>query len=230
MEDRDYRSEVGKKIEEALKVGDFDLIEDLIEVPPMETFMQWEEKGEEKRKKRILRKRILVSCLAIVVVSASVLIGLKCFALPEVTADPEEKIGIDITDMDSVETYEAWRDLPEEIQNQFIEVKGLPEDYKIEKIEVVYSEFADKIATFVVKNNYNYEVRQYINADGVLPTRTLATSNNEITIDDIVIYVEKHEQYETITYKYVVRNITIDIIASSHAPIEDIENIIKAVQ
>ena len=48
MEDRDYRSEVGKKIEEALAMGDFDLVEDLIEVPPMETFMQWAEKGEEK--------------------------------------------------------------------------------------------------------------------------------------------------------------------------------------
>ena len=161
MEDRDYRSEVGKKIEEALAMGDFDLVEDLIEVPPMETFMQWAEKGEEKRKKRICRKRILVSCLAIVVVSASVLIGLKCFALPEVTADPEDDVTIDMSDMESIETYSSWSALPDEIKDQFIEVKDLPDGYVVEKIEVGESEFARKLTFYVSDNKAILEIRQY---------------------------------------------------------------------
>lgn len=115
-ENRDYRSEVGKKIEEALELGDFDVIEDLIEVPPMETFMKWAEQGEEKRKKRARRRTILASCAAVLIFVISAIVAIQCINPPEVEAGPEGRIGIDITDMESIETYESWDALPAEIK------------------------------------------------------------------------------------------------------------------
>ena len=212
MEDRDYRSEVGKKIEEALEMGDFDLVEDLIEVPPMETFMQWAEKGEEKRKKRVCRKRILVSCLALVVVSASILIGLKCFALPEVTADPEDDVTIEMNDMESIETYSSWDELPDEIKDQFIEVKDLPDGYVVEKIEVSEYEKGVKLVMFVDVDNAKVEIRQFYNTEGSLPTSTVANSNAQLIVNDVLVYVENNEELELKTYKIIEKNIMIDVV------------------
>ena len=230
MEDRDYRSEVGKKIEEALANGDFDLIEDLIEVPPMETFMQWAEKGEEKRKKRVCRKKILVSCIAIVVVSASVLIGLKCFALPEVTADPEEDVTIEMNDMESIETYSSWDALPDEIKDQFVEVKDLPDGYVVEEIEVYKQKYGMKIFVIANYNGEKIEIRQYASSDGSLPN-TIITSKNEIlNMEDITIYVEEKEKIKTATYKYIVENVIVDIVTPIDMQVEKVKDIIKTVQ
>ena len=230
MEDRDYRSEVGKKIEEALAMGDFDLVEDLIEVPPMETFMQWAEKGEEKRKKRVCRKRLLVSCLAIVVVSASILIGLKCFALPEVTADPEDDVTIDMSDMESIETYSSWDALPDEVKEQFIKVKDLPEGYVVEKIGVKTYNHGTKVKVLLNKENINMEIRQSIKLDGSLPASTISESNEDTTIAGVVAYMESNEEYETTTYKYLVENIIVDIVVPFNCSGRDVEAIIKTVQ
>ena len=230
MEDRDYRSEVGKKIEEALANGDFDLIEDLIEVPPMETFMQWAEKGEEKRKKRVCRKKILVSCLAIVVVSASVLIGLKCFALPEVTADPDTGIDIELNDMESVVTYRSWDALPDEIKEQFIEVKGLPKEYEIKCIKVHKKEFATKIGIEIKGENYLFEIRQFINNDGSLPTSSVPQNNEKITLNGVVTYVEELNDYQMKSYKYMVGKITIDFVVPKEMEINTVENLARTVQ
>ena len=230
MEDRDYRSEVGKKIEEALANGDFDLIEDLIEVPPMETFMQWAEKGEEKRKKRICRKKILVSCIAIVVVSASVLIGLKCFALPEVTADPEDDVTIEMNDMESIETYSSWDELPDEIKDQFIEVKDLPDGYVVEKVEVKTPDYGVKLKVIATNGSSKIEIRQYISADGGLPTSTVAGSNEEVIIDGIMTYVEENKKYNTTAYKYLRGKVMIDVVVSNDVSREHVEFIIGTVQ
>ena len=230
MEDRDYRSEVGKKIEEALAMGDFDLVEDLIEVPPMETFMQWAEKGEEKRKKRVCRKRILVSCLAIVVVSASVLIGLKCFALPEVTADPEGDVTIEMNDMESIETYSSWDALPDEVKEQFIEVKDLPDGYEIKQIEVAKGGFATKVKYKIAVGSSIIIVRENMNVDGSLPITIITESNETIEVGDTVVYVERKENVRTITYKYLVENMVIDIVVPIDTLKEDVKNIIKTVQ
>lgn len=230
MEDRDYRSEVGKKIEEALAMGDFDLVEDLIEVPPMETFMQWAEKGEEKRKKRILRKRILVSCIAVVVVSASVLIGLKCFALPEVTADPDTGIDIELNDMESVVAYKSWDALPDKIKEQFIEVKGLPEGYEIECIKVHKKEFATKISIEIKGENCSFEIRQFINDDGSLPTSSVPQNNKKITLNGVAVYVEELSNYQMKSYKYMVGKIMIDFVVPKEMEIDTVENLAKTVQ
>ena len=227
MEDRDYRSEVGKKIEEALAMGDFDLVEDLIEVPPMETFMQWAEKGEEKRKKRIRRKKILVSCIAVVVVSASVLIGLKCFALPEVTADPEDDVTIDMSDMESIETYSSWDALPDEIKDQFIEVKDLPDGYVVESVRLSIGEYAKKLEFFL--NKEGVEIRQSIKVDGSLPTSAISNENISLKVDGTDIYVENDSELKIITYKVVSENIIVDVVVPFNLEEEMIKRIIKTV-
>ena len=229
MEDRDYRSEVGKKIEEALAMGDFDLVEDLIEVPPMETFMQWAEKGEEKRKKRICRKRILVSCLALVVVSASVLIGLKCFALPEVTADPKDDVTIDMSDMESIETYSSWDALPAEVKEQFIEVKDLPEGYVVEKILVHNQEVGMKLVERIERKDVCIEIRQYSNMSGGLPTNTVSSENSNLKLDGREIYIEHDKELKITTYKLVYENIMIDVVVPLGLNEEEANCILKTV-
>ena len=229
MEDRDYRSEVGKKIEEALAMGDFDLVEDLIEVPPMETFMQWAEKGEEKRKKRVCRKRILVSCLAIVVVSASVLIGLKCFALPEVTADPEDDVTIDMSDMESIETYSSWDALPDEIKEQFIEVKDLPEGYVVEKVEVVECNLATKVILIANYKGDKIEIRQNMNKEGSLFTNAVPEENASITVEGTNIHVETDTQLKINTYKFVCGKAMVDVVVPIAFAKGEVENVIRTV-
>ena len=78
MENRNYREEIGKAIEEALELEDFDELEDLIEMPSPETFAKWVDMGQEKYEKRVRRKRLLTACAAVLVLLR---IG-KLFLLP----------------------------------------------------------------------------------------------------------------------------------------------------
>lgn len=230
-ENRDYRSEIGKKIEEALELGDFDVIEDLIEVPPMETFMKWAEQGEEKRKKRVRRKRTIFSCIAIVLIGASIILGIKCFAVPEVTADPVDDIKLELKDMESIETYDSWEELPAEVKEQFIEIKDLPDGYEVEEIEVVEGSFGTKLMHVIGNKKYSLTIRQSMNKDGSLPTSTVSNNNEEITINGIKVYVEENNQYETKMYKYTTKNIMIDVIVPNEiAEGSYAEDIIKTVQ
>ena len=229
-ENRDYRSEVGKKIEEALELGDFDVIEDLIEVPPMETFMKWAEQGEEKRKKRVRRKRITFSCIAIVLIGASIILGIKCFAVPEVTADPVDDIKLELKDMESIETYDSWDALPAEVKEQFIEIKDLPEGYMVEEIKVYEGDYGRKLKYIVMDDNELLSIRQSVNGDGSLPTSTVADNNGEVMIAGIIVHIEENVQYKTLAYKYIVKNIMVDVTVPSSLPKEDIEVIIKTVQ
>lgn len=229
-ENRDYRSEVGKKIEEALELGDFDVIEDLIEVPPMETFMKWAEQGEEKRKKRVRRRTILASCAAVLIFVISAIVAIQCINPPEVEAGPEGRIGIDITDMESITTYETWSDLPEDVKEQFIEVKNLPDGYVIEKIEVGTYDYAAKINVIIRDNDKEIEIRQLLRADGGLPTSIVDRNNESVIIGGLEVYIEKKEQVKTTTYKYSIANIVIDVIVPSGINEDIIESIIKTVQ
>ena len=227
MEDRDYRSEVGKKIEEALANGDFDLIEDLIEVPPMETFMQWAEKGEEKRKKRVCRKKILVSCVAVCVIALSAMVAVQCFNPPEVEADPDSGVDIELNDMESVVIYDSWENLPVEIKEKFIEVKNLPEEYKVKQLQVSEGETATKIK-YIINNEIS--IRQYINIDGSLPITIITENNGTFVVGETTVYVERKENVRTTTYKCIIGNVMVDIVVPIDMEIEEVTDIIKTVQ
>lgn len=229
-ENRDYRSEVGKKIEEALELGDFDVIEDLIEVPPMETFMKWAEQGEEKRKKRVRRRTILASCAAVLIFVISAIVAIQCINPPEVEAGPEGRIGIDITDMESIETYESWDALPAEVKEQFIEIKELPDGYEIEKIEVKESEFATKIKFIATRDESRVEIRQYLNEEGVLMNTIISESNKEIMVNNIKVYVEEKDIVDEVTYKYLIEDIVVDVVVPKDMDLNLTEDIIRTVQ
>ena len=222
MENRDYREEIGKKLEEALELGDFSEIEDLIEMPSPETFAKWTELGVEKHNKRVRRKRTLAACAIFVVVCVSALIAIKCIAPPEVEAGPDGKIGID-NSMDRTTTYETWADLPNDMQEKFIEVKNLPAGYVVEEIVLAESRIATKVEIKVKGNQDSFVIRQYISGEGTLSNAVVANNNSIVMIHGKSVYIEENKSVESITYKYVTKNIAVDIITTSKCN----ENIIR---
>ena len=228
MENRDYREEIGKKLEEALELGDFSELEDLIEMPSPETFAKWTELGVEKHNKRVRRKRTLAACAIFVVVCVSALIAIKCIAPPEVEAGPDDRLGIDITDMESTTTYDSWNDLPSDIKDQFIEIKDLPDGYEVEKVVVAESEGITKIEIRTINTNKNRVIiRQIVSRGEFLDSSFVPNENFQTEIEGIKVYIEKSENVETTTYKYLVGDIIIDIIFGTEANQEMLKTIIK---
>lgn len=227
MENRDYREEIGKKLEEALELGDFSELEDLIEMPSPETFAKWTELGVEKHNKRVRRKRTLAACAIFVVVCVSALIAIKCIAPPEVEAGPDDRLGIDITDMESTTTYDSWNDLPSDIKDQFIEIKDLPDGYEVEKVVVGEGEFGGTIEYYLANRNNIIVIRQYNNEKGSLPTMVVTDENECLIIGSIEVYREERIDVKTITYKYVKGTILVDIIVPNNIKQNVVELLIK---
>lgn len=230
MENRDYREEIGKKLEEALELGDFSELEDLIEMPSPETFAKWTELGVEKHNKRVRRKRTLAACAIFVVVCVSALIAIKCIAPPEVEAGPDDRLGIDITDMESTTTYDSWNDLPSDIKDQFIEIKDLPDGYEVEKIEVKEGINAIKLNIFLKNPKREVYIRQSFVLNGGMPKLEVTNNNEKIALLDKDVYIEERKDINASTYKYIIDNIAIDIIFYGDVELTHVEKIMNVIK
>lgn len=228
MENRDYREEIGKKLEEALELGDFSEFEDLIEMPSPETFAKWTELGVEKHNKRVRRKRTLAACAIFIVVCVSALIAIKCIAPPEVEAGPDDKIGID-NSMDRTITYESWSDLPNDIQEQFMEVKNLPDGYVVEDIVLKDGSNAIKLEISLNFDENIVIIRQAKQKNGGLPTVLVTNENKKLNLNGIELYLESKPSVGTTTYKYISDDILIDLIAPSNLNYGKIEALILSI-
>ncbi|MBR5128648.1 MAG: hypothetical protein IKU67_01230, partial [Firmicutes bacterium] len=84
MENKDYRKSIGEKLEAALREGDFEDLEDLIEMPSRETFDKWVEEADERRQLKFKRKKALSWCAVLLVgfLIAAFAIAIKGFAVP----------------------------------------------------------------------------------------------------------------------------------------------------
>ena len=229
MEDRNYREEIGKAIEEALELEDFDELEDLIEMPSPETFAKWVDMGQEKYEKRVRRKRLLTACAAVLVLCLGAAVAVHYVNPPVTEAGPENEIVINSTVLESEMIYTSWDDLPADTQETFVELKGLPEEYEIEKISIVNATFSEKIKIYINYMGEEFCVRQYL-ADGQeLPTSLVTGENTKKSIFGYEVYIEELENMETLTYKLLHKRIVIDIRVPIGTEETVIEEIIKAV-
>lgn len=228
MEDRNYREEIGKAIEEALELEDFDELEDLIEMPSPETFAKWVDMGQEKYEKRVRRKRLLTACAAVLVICLGAAVAVHYVNPPVTEAGPENNIEI-TEELDREIVYDTWEALPEDTKKSFIEIKNLPKDYKIEKIEVVGGSFGGKLNVYLRYMGEELCVRQSLGNEEQLPSSLVAGENTNKVLCGYDVYVEELKNMETLTYKFLYEEIIIDIRVPNGTEERIIEEIIKAV-
>ena len=206
-----------------------DISEEIIERPSPETFAKWREMGEARYEKRKRRNKTIISCTMFLLVCVGSLIAVKFINPPVVEAGLEGKLQIDDS-MERTVEYASWADLPDELKDTFIEVKDLPGGLEVEWIEASEMKRAVKIAMYLHNEEADFVIRQYANSEGNLPSNMVVEGNEEEQIQGVNVYIEKNPDYETITYKYLSRNIIIDVVAPHDISLEIIEDIIKAVQ
>lgn len=218
--------EIGKKIEESLDLEEFEAMEDQIEMPSPETFAKWVELGEDKYRKRLRRKRILGICATLLIVCIGAVVAINCIKPPVVDAGLEGGIDIESTDMETTNTYSSWSDLPQEIQDQFIEVKDLPDGYEVEQIEVVVINGLTKLKLELTSLNNNLTIRECSFDESLISTTLVPTENIYKTIGGVDVYIEEAKETNKKTYKYAVGDIVIDIITQPNMNEEDLVEII----
>lgn len=226
--DFDEMMEIGGMIEQALDTEEFREIEDLIEMPSKETFQEWIELGEQKYRKRVRRKRILSACAAVLIICIGAVAAINCFKPPTVEAGLEDRMMIESVHMESIEVYKTWSDLPQEIQDQFIEVKDLPDGYVVEAIILRDGECIKQIDYDATNGNQTIRIRQTNYVDGMQPSNIVDEKNVEMYIGNAKVYFETYkEEMNTHSYKYVVGNLVIDIIVPASIEEYIIQDIIN---
>ena len=158
-DDREFRELLGKKLAEAMKEDDFADLEDLIDMPSRETFNQWIEAAEERRYKKFKHHKLYRVCAIAVVLLVCVAVVMKCVAtsLPEYTADPKDDVDIEAT-METSTEYKSWSEVPQDIKDQFVEFKELPDGYQVESVVVEKTTESIKV-TYILVNEEGEEIR-----------------------------------------------------------------------
>ncbi len=229
MENKDYRKSIGEKLEAALRENDFEDLEDLIEMPSRETFDKWVEEADNRRQVKFRRKRMMSWCAVFVVVfiAAGFAIALKGFAVPQVTADPEQDRTIDNT-METFTTYASWDDLPNDIKEQYFEFTAFPDGYEV--VEVTVEErltFTNVIICAKSKGN-EIRIRQRTYKDGTLDSNIAANKGTVEVWDGTDVVINTYDgTVEEITYNYVMDNILIDITTEKDISAEQVKILVK---
>ena len=223
MENKDYRKSIGEKLEAALREGDFEDLEDLIEMPSRETFDKWVEEADERRQLKFKRKKALSWCAVLLVgfLIAAFAIAIKGFAVPNVEADPEQERTID-NSMETTATYESWADLPDDIKEQFFEFTAFPEGYEVEEVEIEERLTFTKVYIEARNGEETIIVRQRLYEDGVLDSNLVTVSNDVDIWYGVEVYIESHtDKIQSTTYNFVLDNILVDITTNNEIEVEN---------
>lgn len=206
-----------------------DISEEITKRPSPETFAKWRAMGEELYQKRKRRNKALVGCAVFLLICIGSFVTVRFINPPVVEAGPEGKVQIDNT-MERTVEYTSWADLPQDIKDTFIEVKNLPAGLEVERIEVYEMDYANKIKLYLKSEESKFVIRQHCCIDGRLPSLSLIRENESIEISGIEVYVERNNETEVVTYKYVSQNMIIDMVVPQNVNEDIIEEIIKTVQ
>lgn len=229
MENKDYRKSIGEKLEAALRENDFEDLEDLIEMPSRETFDKWVEEADNRRQVKFRRKRMMSWCAVFVVVfiAAGFAIALKGFAVPQVTADPEQDRTIDNT-METFTTYASWDDLPSDIKEQYFEFTAFLDGYEVVEVSIEELWQFTRVVITATKADERIEIRQTVYEDGSLDSNITASKGNIETWDGTDVVINTYDgTVEEITYHYVKDNILIDITTPKDVTTEEVKFLVK---
>ncbi len=123
-----YRKKIGEKLEEAY------LSIPMGEPPSEETIKKWIQIADQKRAKRLKRKRILLSSAAAVVLCVGVC-ATCILHTPEAVAGNSGEVKIE-EGYQSKDIYTSLDDLPDDIKEEFLIFSDIPEGYSLKDATV----------------------------------------------------------------------------------------------
>lgn len=190
-----YRKKIGEKLEEAY------LSIPMGEPPSEETIKKWIQIADQKRAKRLKRKRILLSSAAAVVLCVGVC-ATCILHTPEAVAGNSGEVKIEES-MESKDIYKSKSALPDWVKEEFVMIDNPPEGFKLEKYEISESNIMKSFSIFYTNINGEQVVINELDVSGdnnstmILNRRTDAEKWG-----DIQVYINSYKDNDLLLKAY----------------------------
>lgn len=218
MEQEYYRKKIGEKLEEAY------LSIPMGEPPSEETIKKWIQIADQKRAKRLKRKRILLSSAAAVVLCAGVC-ATCILHTPEAVAGNSGEVKIE-EGMDVNDVYKSKDNLPEWVKEEFVMIDNPPEGFTLEKYEVRTNDIVKTFSIFYENiNNEKIVINEVANSDYDNSTMVL-NKNVDVEIwGDVQVYVNLYmdNNNATMAYSFEYGDLVITVKAPEKLDKEEIK-------
>lgn len=221
MKEKDYRKEIGEKIEEAylsMPIGD---------PPSREKFDKWIAIAEQRRKERIRRRRKLASCAAAMLLC--VFLGVACIVQPPQVAAGGKGGGKIEQTLETTDVYKSQADLPEEVKEEFLMFPELPEGYEETEAQIQNNK-GIKTFSFMSKNESKEElfVEETIALNGETSLSVVESDSIKDIWGDIEVFIKKYNDgtQETV-YMFFYKEIFVRINAPTDLEKTQIKEMVK---
>lgn len=152
------------------------------------------------------------------------------FQLPDAEAGEDQIVDIqdwkDNEEFSKVDVYLDYSDLPEDIEEYFCLTDKLPNGYSFSEMEVITVGQKVKIkSNFINEKGDSIVVKQKISNDY---TEVIANSDRVETLNGLDVYIKNYTNGDKQTsYKFIVENTFVSIVAGNGVEEEVIKQIIK---
>lgn len=194
-----YRKKIGEKLEEAY------LSIPMGEPPSEETIKKWIQIADQKRAKRLKRKRILLSSAAAVVLCAGVC-ATCILHTPEAVAGNSGEVKIE-EGMDVNDVYKSKDNLPEWVKEEFVMIDNPPEGFMLEKYEICECNIMKSFSIFYTNINGEQVVINELDVSGdnnstmILNRRTDAEKWGDIQVY-VNLYMDNNNATTAYSFEY----------------------------
>lgn len=216
-----YRKKIGEKLEEAY------LSIPMGEPPSEETIKKWIQIADQKRAKRLKRKRILLSSAAAVVLCAGVC-ATCILHTPEAVAGNSGEVKIEMG-MDSKEQYNSEDSVPEEIKKEFLWFDYIPNDFAFSVARVERVENLSTLQIFYENQaNHSIEIKEIEVEDETFALSNLSSDTLKENWNGLEIYVKSYYTGERATvYSYIHEKMLIEITVPENFDKSEIQKMLE---
>ena len=216
-----YRKKIGEKLEEAY------LSIPMGEPPSEETIKKWIQIADQKRAKRLKRKRILLSSAAAVVLCVGVC-ATCILHTPEAVAGNSGEVKIEMG-MDSKEQYNSEDSVPEEIKKEFLWFDYIPNDFAFSVARVERVENLSTLQIFYENQaNHSIEIKEIEVEDETFALSNLSSDTLKENWNGLEIYVKSYYTGEKATvYSYIHEKMLIEITVPENFDKSEIQKMLE---
>lgn len=216
-----YRKKIGEKLEEAY------LSIPMGEPPSEETIKKWIQIADQKRAKRLKRKRILLSSAAAVVLCVGVC-ATCILHTPEAVAGNSGEVKIEMG-MDSKEQYNSEDSVPEEIKKEFLWFDYIPNDFAFSVARVERVENLSTLQIFYENQaNHSIEIKEIEVEDETFALSNLSSDTLKENWNGLAIYVKSYYTGERATvYSYINEKMLIEITVPENFDKSEIQKMLE---
>ena len=216
-----YRKKIGEKLEEAY------LSIPMGEPPSEETIKKWIQIADQKRAKRLKRKRILLSSAAAVVLCVGVC-ATCILHTPEAVAGNSGEVKIEMG-MDSKEQYNSEDSVPEEIKKEFLWFDYIPNDFAFSVARVERVENLSTLQIFYENQaNHSIEIKEIEVEDETFALSNLSSDTLKENWNGLEIYVKSYYTGERATvYSYINEKMLIEITVPENFDKSEIQKMLE---